>query len=184
MAAEKSHTKRWQRIVIFFIAMLFVVTSATLTIVVIIQAVSGNNNSGQTAANTALPKVPAKQLQGTELANFTPVQSVPSLQTITLKKGSGNAAKASSTITVNYTGAVAATGKIFQSSLDTGQPATFPLNQVIKGWQEGIPGMKVGGERRLVIPASEAYGASPPANSGIPDNAPLVFDITLLNIAK
>lgn len=182
MAAEKSHTKRWQRIVIFFIAMLFVATSAALTITVILQAVSGSKNSSQTAANQ--PKPNAKQLQGTELASFTPVQSVPKLQVVDQKQGSGKVAKTSNTITVNYTGAVAATGKIFQSSLDTGQPATFPLSKVIKGWQEGIPGMKVGGQRRLIIPANEAYGATPPPNSGIPANAPLVFDITLLKIDK
>jgi FKBP-type peptidyl-prolyl cis-trans isomerase len=51
------------------------------------------------------------------------------------------------------------------------------LNEVIKGWTDGVPGMKVGGTRRLIIPADQAYGANPPEGSGIPANAPLVFDI-------
>jgi peptidylprolyl isomerase len=84
---------------------------------------------------------------------------------------------------VLYTGAVADTGVIFQSSLDSGpSPVTFALNQVIIGWQDGIPGMKVGGVRQLLIPAAEAYGTNPPANSGIPANAALVFNVTLLAV--
>jgi FKBP-type peptidyl-prolyl cis-trans isomerase len=90
--------------------------------------------------------------------------------------------KASDTITVDYTGAVAATGIIFQSSLDSGQQATFALKQVIPGWTQGIPGMKVGGTRRLLIPANLAYGANPPSGSGIPANAALVFDVTVHKI--
>ncbi|HTB49185.1 MAG TPA: FKBP-type peptidyl-prolyl cis-trans isomerase, partial [Verrucomicrobiae bacterium] len=81
--------------------------------------------------------------------------------------------------TVDYTGAVASTGIIFQSSKDTGQPATLSLSQVIAGWSQGIPGMKVGGTRRLLIPAGLAYGSNPPSGSGIPANADLVFDVTL-----
>jgi FKBP-type peptidyl-prolyl cis-trans isomerase len=83
---------------------------------------------------------------------------------------------------VDYTGAVAATGTIFESSLDTGQPANFPLSGVIKGWQEGIPGMKEGGKRRLIIPADLAYGAS--GNGTIPPNAALVFDVTLISVGQ
>jgi len=87
-------------------------------------------------------------------------------------------------VTVDYTGAVAATGVIFQSSIDSGQPVTFSLDQVIDGWKEGMVGMKIGGKRRLIIPADKAYGANPPQNSGIPANAPLVFDVTLYSIGQ
>jgi FKBP-type peptidyl-prolyl cis-trans isomerase len=90
--------------------------------------------------------------------------------------------KAGATVTAHYTGAVAATGVIFQSSHDTGQPIPFSLNEVIKGWTDGVPGMKVGGTRRLVIPADQAYGATPPPGSGIPANAALVFDIELVAV--
>jgi FKBP-type peptidyl-prolyl cis-trans isomerase len=116
------------------------------------------------------------------MKEFTPVSKIDSLQKNDLKVGNGAEAKAGSTVTVHYTGAVAATGTIFQSSLDTGQPVTFGLDQVIKGWTEGVPGMKVGGERRLMIPADMAYGANPPAGSNIPANADLVFDIILIEV--
>src|SRR5205085_521848 len=93
--------------------------------------------------------------------------------------GTGDTVKPNATVTVDYTGAVASTGVIFQSSKDSGQPVSFPLSGVIKGWTQGIPGMKVGGTRRLLIPASLAYGATPPQGSGIPANADLVFDVTM-----
>lgn len=122
------------------------------------------------------------KLEGTELENFEPVQSVDKLQKIDLKEGDGEVVKEGATVTAHYTGAVASSGKIFQSSKDTGQPAQFPLDGVIKGWQEGVPGMKVGGVRRLVIPAELAYGETPPQGSNIPPNAALVFDIELVSI--
>lgn len=118
------------------------------------------------------------------MQNFTPVSSVDKLQSTDTKVGSGQEAKAGDTVTVLYTGAVASTGIIFQSTQDSGQPATFGLDQVITGWKDGIPGMKVGGERRLLIPAAQAYGPNPPQVSNIPPNADLVFDVTLLSIGK
>jgi FKBP-type peptidyl-prolyl cis-trans isomerase len=124
------------------------------------------------------------KLQGTQLANFTPVASVPQLQQIDTTPGTGATVKAGDTVTVDYTGAVASTGKIFQSSKDTGQPVSFPLSQVIAGWSQGIPGMKVDGTRRLLIPAALAYGSQPPQGSGIPANADLVFDVTVHKIGK
>ena len=116
------------------------------------------------------------------MQNFTPVATVTELQATDLTPGNGDEVKAGDTVTVDYTGAVAATGTVFQSSLDSGQPVTFGLNDVIVGWKEGLVGMKVGGTRRLLIPAEKAYGANPPA--GIPVNAALVFDVTLHSIGK
>lgn len=123
-------------------------------------------------------------MQGTKLKGFDPIKSIPDLKKLELKKGDGAIVKAGDTVTVDYTGAVAATGVIFQSSKDTGQPATFSLKQVIAGWSRGIPGMKVGGTRRLLIPANQAYAGNPPPGSGIPANADLVFDVTLRSIDK
>jgi hypothetical protein len=77
-----------------------------------------------------------------------------------LKPGTGADVTAASTLTVNYIGVSCSTGKIFDSSYSRGQPATFPLAQVIKGWQDGLVGMKVGGERLLGIPAALAYGSA------------------------
>lgn len=121
-------------------------------------------------------------MAGTTLQNFTPTSSIPQLQTIDTVAGTGAVVPAGASVTVNYTGAVAATGTIFQSSFDTGQAVTFSLDGVIAGWTQGIPGMKVGGTRRLLIPASLAYGANPPSGSGIPANADLVFDVTLISV--
>jgi len=169
-------------------ALLFLVTSASLTIAVIWQSVENNSSSTNTTSNnTTASKTSStknsKKLEGTKLQNFTPVSQVNSLQMTDTKIGSGQVAKAGQKVTVLYTGAIASTGIVFQSTQDTGQPVQVTLsypNGVIEGWAKGVPGMRVGGERRLLIPADEAYGSNPP--SGIPDNAALVFDVTLLQI--
>lgn len=125
---------------------------------------------------------PNAHLAGTLLANFTPMASVPDLQIIDIKEGTGDVTPEGATITAHYTGALVASGKIFQSSHDFGEPITFSLRQVIAGWTKGVPGMKVGGVRRLVIPAGLAYGANSPSPD-IPANADLVFDIELVGLA-
>lgn len=120
-------------------------------------------------------------LEGTKLANFTPVANVAALQIIDVQEGTGDIVQPGATITAHYTGALVKDGTIFQSSHDFGDAVTFGLNQVIAGWTNGVPGMKVGGTRRLVIPAAQAYGAQSPSAS-IPPNADLVFDIELAAI--
>lgn len=125
---------------------------------------------------------PNQPLEGTKLAGFEPVVSVEALQTVDIVPGNGDEVQPGATITAHYTGALAKDGTIFQSSHDMGRPITFPLSGVIQGWQQGVPGMKTGGTRRLVIPAAQAYGASSPA-SNIPANSDLVFDIELVAIA-
>lgn len=136
--------------------------------------------SGQTPSDQSTNNKEAK-LEGTKLTGFTPVASVTSLQIIDTVEGTGPVVAAGDTITAHYTGALTTDGTIFQSSLDSGQPFTAPLSNLIKGWQAGIPGMKVGGTRRLVIPAEQAYGSQ--AQSGIPANSNLVFDIQLISIS-
>jgi FKBP-type peptidyl-prolyl cis-trans isomerase FkpA len=165
------------------LTLLFVVTGLGVGLVAFWQAThQPKDNTSQTTPPPP-PPPSANALQGKPLANFTPVKSVDKLQTIDLKVGTGAEVKPNSKITANYTGAVAATGIVFQSSLDNGgKPFTTTLDQVIKGWQEGLPGMKAGGERRLLIPAAEAYGSNPPQGSGIPANADLVFDISLIAV--
>ena len=119
--------------------------------------------------------------EGTKLPNFEPTDNVSELQIIDTEPGTGAQVQPGATVTVHYTGALCANGIIFQSSHDMGQTITFPLSGVIAGWTEGVPGMKVGGTRRLVIPAAKAYGASSPAPN-IPANSDLVFDIELVDI--
>lgn len=117
-----------------------------------------------------------------QLDNFTPTDEVQQLSILDIKEGDGEVVQPGATITAHYTGALASSGEVFQSSKDFGRPISFSLDQVINGWTVGVPGMKVGGIRRLLIPAAQAYGASPPPGSGIPSNAPLVFDIELVSI--
>jgi FKBP-type peptidyl-prolyl cis-trans isomerase FkpA len=165
------------------LAALFVLTGLGVGVVGFWQAThQPKDDTSQTTPPPTPPTANENKLEGTQMQDFTPVNKVDSLQKIDTKVGTGKEATASSTVTAHYTGAVAATGKVFQSSYDTGQPATFPLNQVIKGWSEGVPGMKEGGVRRLLIPADQAYGANPPQGSNIPPNADLVFDITLVSV--
>lgn len=119
--------------------------------------------------------------EGTKLKDFTPVDKVDQLETIDIEEGQGDTVQPGATIEAHYTGALCQNGIIFQSSHDFGNPITFGLDQVIAGWTQGVPGMKVGGMRRLIIPAEMAYGASSPA-SNIPANSDLVFDIELISI--
>ena len=119
--------------------------------------------------------------EGTKLSKFDPIDEVKELQIIDIEHGTGQEVQPGDTITAHYTGALCKNGVIFQSSHDFGNAITFGLNQVIKGWTDGVPGMKVGGWRRLIIPAEQAYGASSPAPN-IPANSDLVFDIELMEI--
>ena len=95
--------------------------------------------------------------------------------------GDGAEVTAGATITVHYEGWLH-NGTKFDSSRDRGEPATFGLNQVIRGWQDGVPGMKVGGIRKLVIPSQLGYGSQKAGS--IPANSTLVFDIELLSVGS
>jgi len=111
------------------------------------------------------------------------------LTLVDLEEGSGDAITAGSMAVVHYTGwlydseAEDGKGRKFDSSVDRGQPFRFPLGagRVIRGWDEGVAGMKVGATRRLIIPSEYGYG---PRGAGgvIPPNATLVFDVELLGI--
>lgn len=124
----------------------------------------------------------SQKLEGTKLANFDPIDNVTELQIIDTVIGTGDEVQPGATITAHYTGALCKDGTIFQSSHDFGDPVTFPLDRVIAGWTEGVPDMKVGGTRRLIIPSVMAYG-SVRAAANIPPNSDLVFDIELVAIA-
>jgi len=104
------------------------------------------------------------------------------LQYVDLKVGTGATAQAGQTVTVHYTGWLE-NGKKFDSSVDRGQPFSFPLGagRVIKGWDEGVQGMKVGGKRKLIIPSALGYGARG-AGGAIPPHATLIFEVELLGV--
>jgi peptidylprolyl isomerase len=123
----------------------------------------------------------SSRLEGTKMTGFDPIGQVSELQIIDLKPGDGDTVPEGATITAHYTGALVKDGTIFQSSHDFGNAISFGLDQVIEGWTKGVPGMKVGGTRRLIIPAAMAYGESSPAPN-IPPSSDLVFDIELIKI--
>jgi FKBP-type peptidyl-prolyl cis-trans isomerase len=115
---------------------------------------------------------------------LTPVKLPDGLQYTDIKVGAGPVARQGSTLSVEYTGWLASNSKKFDSSYDHGgQPfQVTPLGQaqVIPGWNEGLVGMRAGGTRRLIIPASLGYG--PQANGPIPANATLIFDVTVITV--
>jgi len=174
-----------QRIGIILITLLFVGTTVGATAYAIY---ANNQDSGQTLSQEELDKLTQEQPQEEQveqrtIEGFTPVAEVTTLKTEDLVVGTGAEAKAGDTVTVDYIGVLANTGAGFDNSIDRGQPATFPLDQVIVGWQEGIPGMKEGGKRRLYIPADKAYGDQSPSPL-IPANSALVFDVTLIKVGE
>jgi peptidylprolyl isomerase len=102
------------------------------------------------------------------------------LQSVDIIEGSGAEVLATSTLTVHYTLMSWSDGQILESSWTSGQPATFPLSGVITGWQQGLPGAKVGGRRLLVIPPSLGYGVVP----GHPlETETLIFSVDILGVS-
>jgi FKBP-type peptidyl-prolyl cis-trans isomerase FkpA len=97
--------------------------------------------------------------------------------------GNGDTAKEGSHVRVHYTGWLT-NGKKFDSSVDAGRPFDFTIGngEVIKGWDEGVSGMRVGGKRQLRIPPELAYGAEGTPDGPIPPNATLIFDVQLLGV--
>jgi FKBP-type peptidyl-prolyl cis-trans isomerase FkpA len=110
-------------------------------------------------------------------------QTASGLRILDTIEGQGDEAQAGQTVSVHYTGTLANNGQKFDSSKDRQQPFRFPLGagRVIKGWDEGVAGMKIGGTRILTVPASLGYGSAgaPPS---IPGNATLRFEVELLGI--
>lgn len=139
------------------------------------EAVSPTPNPAPKAAPKAVKKAPAKAASKT-------VTTKSGLKYQVLKVGKGPVAKAGQTVSVHYTGWLT-NGKKFDSSVDRGQPFEFNLGagQVIRGWDEGVAGMKVGEKRKLTIPSDLGYGAAG-AGGAIPPNSTLIFDVELLGV--
>ena len=130
---------------------------------------------------------PDPEPRETDVSKTKPQIVVPSgnppkeLEIKDIEVGTGAEAKQGGTVTIHYVGVSWSTEKEFDSSWETGEPATFPLGQLIPGWQEGIPGMKEGGRRQLTIPPELAYGAQ--GRPGIAPNETLIFVIDLFEAA-
>ena len=110
------------------------------------------------------------------------IQTASGLEYVDLVEGAGARPKPGETVSVHYTGWLKS-GQKFDSSVDRGEPFTFPIGKgrVIKGWDEGVAGMKVGGRRRLIIPAHLGYGDRGAGNV-IPPGATLIFEVELLAV--
>jgi peptidylprolyl isomerase len=157
-------------------------TSATSTAAASSATSSGTASASATSTTTSSTPLPAALKTKPKVA----IPSGPPPSKLVVKdliKGTGPAATAGSTVTVQYVGVVYKGGKQFDASWNdgSGQPVSLPLTGVIKGWQQGIPGMKIGGRRELIIPPSLGYGAT--AQSKIPANSTLVFIIDLHSIS-
>lgn len=111
------------------------------------------------------------------------ITTASGLKYVDLKVGDGAEAKEGSKVKVHYTGTLE-NGKKFDSSLDRNQPfeLTIGRGQVIKGWDEGLQGMKVGGKRKLIIPAKLGYGERGTPDGTIPPNATLIFEVEMLDV--
>ena len=132
---------------------------------------SGDNNAGTNAPSAAV--APAS---GSEM-----ITTASGLKYQVLKHGTGTVSpKVTDTVKVHYQGTLL-NGTVFDSSIERGQPISFPLNRVIPGWTEGLQLMKVGDKFKFEIPPNLAYGANSPSPA-IPPNSTLVFEVELLGI--
>jgi len=136
-----------------------------------------------TVADTAAAGVPAVTGNAGEAPTIAAPTGTPpaTLQTQDIIVGTGTEVVATSTLTVHYTLMSWSTGKIVESSWTSGAPATFPLSGVIAGWQQGLPGAKVGGRRLLVIPADLGYG--PNGSGPIGPNETLIFVVDIIGVS-
>ena len=134
-------------------------------------------------SDTASQGLPAVTANAGEAPTITaPTGAAPTtLQTQDIIVGTGTEVVATSTLTVHYTLMTWSNGKIVESSWSGGQPATFPLAGVIAGWQQGLPGTKVGGRRLLVIPADLGYG--PNGSGPIGPNETLIFVVDIIAVS-
>lgn len=140
-------------------------------------------NQESVAPDTTQEQPPATEAQPEQGAgSIEPVPDATELKKEDVKEGTGKTVKENDSITVHYTLWLAKTGEKIESSKDSGQPATFPLakGSLIDGWVEGIPGMKEGGVRRLIVPPAKGYGSNDMGT--IPPNSTLVFEVELVSV--
>jgi peptidylprolyl isomerase len=165
----------------------------------------GSSSKGSSATATSTTPAPAATTPTTSSAptsiapadrspagkiNAEPAVKVPTgpppsqLETADLIVGNGQTASSGSSVAIQYVGASYSSGKVFDASWNRHQTLPFTLGQgeVIPGMDQGVAGMKVGGRREIIIPSSLAYGANPPAGSGIAANETLIFIVDLVSI--
>lgn len=146
-----------------------------------VQNASTNSDAQFSIVSSATPSATITTSVATPSASPT-IENVDQLKIEDITVGTGDEAVAGKTVTVNYVGTLV-NGTKFDSSYDRNQPFSFHLGagEVIKGWDQGVVGMKVGGKRKLTIPPDLGYGASGAGNV-IPPNATLIFEVELLKV--
>ena len=177
---EVSHTKKSTRIIMWVIAVVMAggfVGSYFLIILNNDQAAQEQAQAQQSAQDEL-----TKPTGSVDPTAYTTKAKVSKLKIVDEVKGSGHAVKLGDSVKVHYKGTLAQSGVKFDSSYDRGEPIdlTIAEGSVIEGWVKGIPGMQVGGKRRLIIPSSLGYGSY--GSYGIPPDSDLVFEIELLEI--
>lgn len=187
---EKSHTSTGQRVAIWAIIIAMTVGSIGAYFVVILQ---NDNAKVEQEKQLALQKKLEQQQKEQAKMSKDPLDGymaeafdkagVTALKVEELKPGTGKAAAESSMVEANYFGWTS-DGKIFDSSKKSGvtKPVSFPLKNVIKGWTEGLKGVKEGSVVKLTIPGDKAYGVSGQPQAGIGPNEPLIFIIELKKV--
>ena len=152
---------------------------------------TGNSSSSNdTAEQTTLDygqqikdnKTIGREFMEQNAKNDSVVQTQSGLQYMVLKEGTGAKPGPTDEVTVHYTGRLL-DGTVFDSSVDRGEPATFPLDKVIPGWTEGLQLMSEGSKYRLFIPSELAYGSQGSGDKILP-NATLIFDVELIKVVK
>lgn len=163
---------------------------AAFSLLLLVNFIFGNSNKQTAIASQTTPDITKdtlmalninnKEITDMDLENAVTTES--GLKYIDLKEGDGESPTKGQTVTVHYTGTLE-DGKKFDSSRDRNKPFSFKIGvgQVIKGWDEGVASMKVGGQRILIIPSDLGYGARG-AGGVIPPNATLIFDVELLDV--
>jgi hypothetical protein len=181
-----------QRVAAFLLALLFLLTTVGAAGYVIYQL---NSEAGLVEDSVDIAEQPEQPEQDvasscgqTELDPVAP-RPIPTavtapvpvteLETVDIAVGDGEEVQPGACVSALYYGTLASTGEKFDGNYETGQPIEFPLDGVIAGWTEGIPGMRVGGVRKLVIPAELGYGAQ--GSGAIPPNSDLVFEVQILS---
>ncbi|SDG22465.1 FKBP-type peptidyl-prolyl cis-trans isomerase FkpA [Duganella sp. OV458] len=151
---------------------------------------SASPQAPQQAPQPAQADAPAAPAAPVVVGSATPGPAAEQLIVTDTKVGTGKEATVGATVYMHYTGwlyrplAKNMHGKQFDSSIPRNEPLDFVLGagRVIKGWDQGIAGMKVGGKRTLIIPSELAYGSRPSPGSGIPPNSALIFDVELVDV--
>ena len=160
---------------------MFTKTSALLMAVTLSLTACSSNSDTDTASTEPVSVQVTGEYGSEPVVVITPGAPVTELEVTDLIVGTGDELTSDSTLTAHYVGYGATTGQMFDASWVRGEPATFPLANVILGWQGGLLGMQVGGRRLLVIPSELGYGINPPAGSGIEPGETLIFVVDLVS---